>query len=93
MKRYVGLDVSQDQTAICVLDQEGSVLFEGSCATEPEQILDTVAHCGEVEKIVHESGPLSIWLTRELKDRGAPIACIDARAAHKALSARMNSDS
>ena len=90
MKRYAGLDVSQDQTAICVFDQEGSVLFVGSCATEPEQILATVAHCGQVEKIVHESGPLSIWLTRELMDRGAPIVCIDARAAHKALSARMN---
>jgi transposase len=43
-----------------------------------------------VERIVHESGPLSIWLTRELAARGAPVVCIDARAAHKALSARMN---
>ena len=44
----------------------------------------------EIEKIVHESGPLSIWLTRELVKRGAPVVCIDARAAHKVLSARMN---
>ena len=90
MQRYVGLDVSQDQTAICVLDGEGGILFEGSCATEPKEILKKVARCGSVEKIVHESGLLSIWLTRELKDCGAPIVCIDARAAHKALSARMN---
>lgn len=90
MKRYVGLDVSRDWTAICVLNQEGLDLFEGSCATKPDQILETIARCGLVEKIVHESGPLSIWLTRELKDRGAPIVCIDARAAHKALSTRMN---
>ncbi len=39
---------------------------------------------------MHESGPLSIWLTRELAARGAPVVWIDARAAHKALSARMN---
>ncbi|MEO0821523.1 MAG: transposase, partial [Pseudomonadota bacterium] len=90
MKRYVGLDVSQDQTAICVLHEEGSILFEGSCRTEPDAIVEAIAGFGPIEKIVHESGPLSIWLTRELKERGAPIVCIDARAAHKALSARMN---
>ena len=39
---------------------------------------------------MHESGPLSIWLSRELDRRGVPVVCIDARAAHKALSARMN---
>ncbi len=39
---------------------------------------------------MHESGPLSVWLTRELAAHGAPVVCIDARAAHKALSARMN---
>jgi transposase len=43
-----------------------------------------------VERIVHENGPLSTWLTRELSGRGGPVVCIDARAAHKALSARMN---
>ncbi|MEL7444689.1 MAG: IS110 family transposase [Pseudomonadota bacterium] len=90
MKRYVGLDVSQDQTAICVLNEDGSIIFEGSCLTEPDQILNTIASFAPIEKIVHESGPLSIWLTRELKERGEPIVCIDARAAHKALSARMN---
>ncbi|SIS59156.1 hypothetical protein SAMN05421772_101686, partial [Paracoccus saliphilus] len=29
------------------------------------------------------------WLTRELEKRGVPIICIDARMAHKALSARL----
>ncbi|MEM8820376.1 MAG: IS110 family transposase [Pseudomonadota bacterium] len=90
MKRYVGLDVSQDQTAICVLNEDGSIFFEGSSPTEPDQILTTIAGFGPIEKIVHESGPLSIWLTRELKERGAPVVCIDAQAAHKARSARMN---
>ena len=29
MKQYVGLDVSQKETAVCVVDQDGKVLFEG----------------------------------------------------------------
>ncbi len=91
MRCYVGLDVSQEVCAVCILNEEGTPVFEGSCPTDPSAILKTIAdQAGMAEKIVHESGPLSIWLTRELNKRGAPVACIDARAAHKALSARMN---
>lgn len=91
MKHYVGLDVSQKEVSICVVDGDGLVVAEGTVATEPELILAWLdASVGAVERIVHESGPLSIWLTRELAALGAPVACIDARAAHKALSARMN---
>jgi transposase len=91
MKHYVGLDVSQKEVSLCVVDSDGMVVAEGRVATEPELILAWIkAAVGAVERVVHESGPLSIWLTRELARLGAPVVCIDARAAHKALSARMN---
>lgn len=91
MKRYVGLDVSQKECAVCILNEDGTSVFEGVCPTDPDVILKAISeHAETVEKIVHESGPLSIWLTRTLAQRGAPVVCIDARAAHKALSARMN---
>jgi transposase len=35
MKQYVGLDVSQKETAMCVLDQDGKVLFEGKAPSNP----------------------------------------------------------
>lgn len=91
MKRYVGIDVAQKESALCIVDDAGSILFEGACATDPDEILQMIGTVtDDVEKIVHESGPLSIWLTRELLKRGTPVVCIDARAAHKVLSARMN---
>ena len=91
MEYYVGLDVSQKEVSICVVDDAGAVVAEGKALTEASEILSWIKdHVGAVERIVHESGPLSIWLTRELAARGAPIVCIDARAAHKVLSARMN---
>ena len=31
MEQYVGLDVSQDVTHICVVDRDGKKLCEGSC--------------------------------------------------------------
>ena len=91
MKHYVGLDVSLKEVSICVVEADGAVIAEGKVATEAAEILSWIeGRVGAADRIVHESGPLSIWLTRELARRGAPVVCIDARAAHKALSARMN---
>jgi transposase len=91
MTQYVGLDVSLKEVSICVVDADGSVVAEGKIVTDPVQIVSWIEDkVGVVQRIVHESGPLSIWLTRELARLGAPVVCIDARAAHKALSARMN---
>jgi len=91
MTQYVGLDVSLKEISICVVDADGSVVAEGKVAAEPAVVLSWIQdNVGTVERIVHESGPLSIWLTRELAAVGAPVVCIDSRAAHKVLSARMN---
>ncbi len=38
MARFVGLDVSQKLTAICVVDETGRRLWRGQCATDPAQI-------------------------------------------------------
>jgi predicted transcriptional regulator len=35
VKQYVGLDVSQKETAVCVVDQNGKVAFEGNGASDP----------------------------------------------------------
>lgn len=35
MKQYVGLDISMEDTIICVLDQSGAVTFEGCASTNP----------------------------------------------------------
>ena len=91
MKQYVGLDVSLKETAVCVIGETGQRLWEGAVATEPEVIADILdRHAAQAERIVHESGSLSTWLTRELRALDLPIVCIDARQAHKALSARLN---
>lgn len=91
MSHYVGLDVSVKEVSICVVNIEGDVLAQGTVATDPDQISNFIAeHAAAAERVVHESGILAIWLTRELDKRGVPIICIDARLAHKALSGRIN---
>ena len=34
MKQYVGLDVSQEETAMCVIDESGWIVFEGKARSE-----------------------------------------------------------
>ena len=91
MAYYVGLDVSVKGTSICIMDDKGVVAARTDVSTDPDLIAHFISkHALEVERVVHESGILAIWLTRELEKRGVPIICIDARLAHKALSGRIN---
>jgi len=91
MGQYVGLDVSLKEISICVMDGDGIVVHRSSVATDPEAVAQHFAKKKIVPaRIVHESGQLSIWLQRGLVRLGLPAVCIDARLAHKALSARPN---
>ncbi len=91
MSHYVGLDVSLKSVSICVVDAQGTILARGETASDPDRIAAFVhEHASDLERVVHESGILAIWLTRELEKRGLPIIRIDARLAHKALSGRIN---
>ena len=91
MSHYAGLDVSLKEISICVVDGDGAVTHRGTCPADPDSI---AKHLTKQEirpdRIVHESGQLSIWLQRGLENLGLPVTCIDARLAHKALSARLN---
>ncbi len=74
MEQYVGLDVSQDVTHICVVDRDGKKLWEGSCESTPEAIGETIKkQAPDAVKIGLESGHLStlgtgmafgIWIFR-----------------------------
>jgi len=43
MAYYAGLDVSLEQTSVCVVDEAGAVVLERRVVTEPEAIAAAVA--------------------------------------------------
>jgi transposase len=91
MTHYVGLDVSQKTTAICVVDATGRRLWRGQCASVPERIEQTVRRqAGEDAQIGIETGPMTPWLVHELRDRGLEVTCLDARHARAALKMQLN---
>lgn len=88
---YAGLDVSLKEISICVVDADGKTVARGVSPADPEGVAGWFrAKSLSPRLIVHESGQLSIWLQRGLERLRLPIICIDARKAHKSLSARPN---
>jgi transposase len=91
VEQYVGLDVSLEQTAICVVDSSGKTLWQGKCASTPEAIAAAIrARAPEMTRVGLESGPLSTWHWHELRRLGLPVVCLDARHAKAALSVQLN---
>ena len=91
MTIYAGLDVSDKTTHVCVVDAEGAVIRRDVVASDPDVLAKWLKrHCKGLVRVVLETGPLSTFLYHGLVERGAPVICICARHAKKALSARVN---
>ena len=91
MTRFVGLDVSQKITAICIVDNAGRRLWRGQCPTVPEQISVLVRrHGGDDARIEIETGAMTPWLVHELRNLGLEVVCLDARDARAALEMQIN---
>lgn len=91
MGEYVGFDVSKEETSFCVMDGTGIILAQGKALTDPQSLFEAMREdtlCPE--RIVLETGTLSNWLARGLRDRGLPVEVIDARQAHAVMKLQHN---
>ena len=61
MEQYVGLDVSLEETAVCVLDNAGKIVWRGRCSSDPEAIARIVRERAPFA-VRMETGQLSTWL-------------------------------
>jgi len=42
MEQFVGLDVSQEMTHLCVIGGDGKIVWQGKCLSTPESIAETI---------------------------------------------------
>ena len=85
---YAALDVSLENTTICVMALDGAITKEAVVATAPEAIAAClVEDLGRLERIGLEAGPLSEWLVRGLADLGIRMVLMETRQVRAALSA------
>lgn len=91
MAHFAGLDVSIEETAICVVDEQGAVLLQRAVPTEPEAIADALApFAATLKRVGHEAGALSPWLHPGLEALGVPAVCLETRHVRAALNAQRN---
>lgn len=89
MKYYCGLDVSLNNTAICVVNRDGDIIHEGEVSTEPTAIDQWLSDTGlGLERVGLEAGSLTPWLCHELLGLGWSAICIETRHAKAALAAQ-----
>jgi len=85
---YVGLDVSLNSVAICVVDETGKLIQEGTTPADAPSILRYLERwAGQIERIGLEAGPTSEWLTANLIALGLPAVSLESRQVKAALSA------
>ena len=91
MSYYAGIDISNQESKICIMDKEGNIVREESVDSDANTIINFFIHSGfNIVKIGLESGMLSRWLTQELNKAGLPAFCICSRVMHSLISVSLN---
>src|SRR5213593_2133841 len=74
MEHFAGLDVSVNETSICIVDDAGKIVREVKVASEPEALLAVLKNLAyHFKRIGLEAGPLSQWLFSALAEAGLPV--------------------
>lgn len=93
MEHYAGLDVSLEQTSVCVVDAQGQVVREAKVTSEPEALVGFLcAHEPGIIRVGLEAGPLSQWLHAGLVAAGFEVVLLETRHVKAALSAMIGED-
>src|SRR3974377_365662 len=71
MQLYAGLDVSMDETSICVVDRGGKIIKECKADTEPAATRSALEGCADrLHRVGLEAPAFSPWLFNELSAMG-----------------------
>jgi transposase len=88
MDHYAGIDVSLEQSSVCVVDAGGKIVRESKVASEPAALIGYFASLGlAVVRIGLEAGPLSQWLYAAMKQAGLAVELLETRHVHDAFKA------
>jgi transposase len=89
MRKVVGLDISLQKTAVCVLDHDGQVVWQGKVDSEPGPLIDKLsALAGSDRRGGTGSLPAFGWLYRHLVVAGFKAVCVETPHAQRFLSTR-----
>ncbi|MEZ0305640.1 MAG: IS110 family transposase [Hyphomicrobiaceae bacterium] len=80
MEHYAGIDVSLEQSSICVVDVSGKIKVEAKVASNPQALASWFASSGlPLTRIGLEAGPLSQWLYAGMRQAGLAVELLETR--------------
>lgn len=85
MEYFAGLDVSMEETHVCVMDRDGAVVHQAKVSSTPVDIEAELAKAPACRRVVFETGRMAPMLYHGLAERGLPIVCVESRQAYQAL--------
>jgi transposase len=85
MDYFAGLDISMDETHVCVVDREGVVVHQSKTASTAAAIAVELAKAPSCRRIVFETGRMAPILFHGLSQLGLPVVCVESRQAYQAL--------
>ena len=85
MDYFAGLDISMDETHVCVLDREGMVVRESKTESTAQAVANELAKAPSCRRIVFETGRMAPILFHGLNQLGLPVVCVESRQAYQAL--------
>src|SRR4051812_44926764 len=91
VKHFAGLDVSLDETTVCVVDEAGGIVREARVPSEPEALVAFFRGLGlAMERIGLEACSLAAWLHEGLTAAGLPAVWLETRRGEGARGAMPN---
>lgn len=88
MGYYAGIDVSLEQSSVCIVDEHGKIVREIKVASDAGSLAAAFASLGlALNRVGLEAGPLSQWLHEGLQGFGYDVVLMETRQVKAALSA------
>lgn len=88
MDYYCGIDVSLEQSSVCVVNAKGRIVREAKVPSEPEALIAWFRGLDlPLSRIGLEAGPLSQWLYASLAKAGFAVELIETRHVRDAFKA------
>jgi len=86
MDHYAGIDVSLEDSSVCVVDADGNIVREAKVLSEPAALVGWLKGLGLSLKLVGlEAGPLSQWLYAAMKKEGLAVELLETRRVRDAF--------
>ena len=88
MEYYCGIDVSSEQSSVCVVDGTGSIMREATVTSDPDALIAWFSGLDlPLSRIGLEAGPLLQWLYAGLAKTGFAVELLETRHVRDAFKA------